>query len=444
MSDQKLSTQPYKGTRDFYPEDMRVRSYIFDRVRIILRTFGYDEYDGPMLEPFELYAAKSSEEIVREQLYNFKDRGERELAIRPEMTPTLARMVAGKQNELPKPIRWFSIPNLWRYERPQRGRLREHWQLNVDVFGGGSALAEDLEISQIIVALMSGFGAIGENQYEVRVNHRGLTNYIFKTMLGLSDEKIPVAGRLLDAALKMGKPAFQEALTKEGFSEKQIQLLASLMEKNAAENLKIELVKCPDYKHLTDLFEGLTKLGIAKHFRYDPSIMRGFLYYTGMVLEVYDLHPENNRALFGGGRYDNLVGLFGGKPLPGVGFGMGDVTFRNFLETHKLLPDLQSPSGIYIAHLGEAQFLDAQKLAADLRQALKPASREVAIITALEASSKPNKHFERAEKLHAKAIIFVGEQEVASKTYTLKNLALRETVVGDVQSIAQKYLDDWN
>ena len=148
-----LSTQPYKGTRDFYPEDMRVRQWMFGKIRACLLRQGYEEYDGPMLEPFELYASKTSEEIVNEQLYWLMDRGDRKMAMRPEMTPTLARMVAAKQNEIPRPIRWFSIPNLWRYERPQRGRLREHWQLNVDVFGG-NALAEDVELLSVIVALM--------------------------------------------------------------------------------------------------------------------------------------------------------------------------------------------------------------------------------------------------------------------------------------------------
>ncbi len=154
---QYLSTQPYKGTRDFYPEDFRVQRWMFENLRRVLARWGYQEYDGPMLEPFELYAAKSGEELVNQQLYWLMDRGERKLAVRPEMTPTMARMVAGKFHELPKPVRWFSIPNLWRYERPQRGRLREHWQLNVDVLGGDRVLA-DAEVIQIALELMKEFG----------------------------------------------------------------------------------------------------------------------------------------------------------------------------------------------------------------------------------------------------------------------------------------------
>ena len=413
-----LSTQPYKGTRDFYPMDMRVRNWMFSRLRKTLRTFGYEEYDGPMLEPFELYAAKTSEEIVNEQLYWLIDRGDRKLAIRPEMTPTLARMVAAKQNELPRPIRWFSIPNLWRYERPQRGRLREHWQLNVDTFGG-DPISEDLEIGQIIVAIMSGFGAI--SGYEVRLNHRGVTDHIFRELLKLTDAQIPVIGRLLDTAPKMAPGVFAASLAKEGLAPAQIELLESLLLKDAAKRLAKQLGDNPHFKHLVDLTAKLDALGIGNYFRYDPSIMRGFMYYTGMVLEVYDLHPENNRALFGGGRYDNLVGMFGGKPLPGVGFGMGDVTLRSFLEINKLLPDMKTPNGIYVAHLEDEQFMPAQKLAQDMRARFLDAAVEVPVMTSL-TPDKPRKIFTTAEKLGARAVIFVGPDDVKKGEFQMKDL----------------------
>lgn len=419
-----LSTQPYKGTRDFYPLDMRVRTWMFDRVRRTLKRFGYEEYDGPMLEPFELYASKTSEEIVNEQLYWMVDRGERKLAVRPEMTPTLARMVAGKQNELPRPIRWFAIPNLWRYERPQRGRLREHWQLNVDVFGG-EPMSEDLEICQVIVGIMEGFGAT--DGYEVRLNHRGVTNYIFTELLKLSDAQVPVVGRLLDAAMKMGEAAFAQALKKENLSDEQIAILKQVLHRD--ERLLAQLADRPEYRHLSELLEKLDALGLKKFFRYDPSIMRGFLYYTGMVLEVYDLHPENNRALFGGGRYDNLVGMFGGKPLPGVGFGMGDVTLRNFLDVHGLLPNMKQPSGIYVAHLDEAQLIDAQKLAAELRHAFAAAELDVPVLTAL-SPDKLKKIFASAEKLSARAVVFVGPDDVKNARFPMKDLVNGEQAQG--------------
>lgn len=426
MSKNQLSTQPYKGTRDFYPEDMQIRQYIFGGIRNALQSQGYLEYDGPMLEPFELYASKTSEEIVNEQLYWLIDRGERKLAIRPEMTPTLARMVAAKQNELAKPIRWFSIPNLWRYERPQRGRLREHWQLNVDVFGG-NPLAEDLEICQIIPELMSAFGATPEKKmYEVRINHRGLIDAIFGTLAEIPTEKQAQASHLLDAAPKMGEKAFEEALKKDGFSDRAISVLLSLLKPDASERLRKDLSENPHFQHLEKLLHSLERLGLRSLFRYDPSIMRGFLYYTGVVFEVFDLHPENNRALFGGGRYDNLVGAFQGAPLPGVGFGMGDVTFRNFLESHGLLPSLKQTDGIYVAALDEATLVEAQVLSRTLRNHLRApqvmASRKESIPVLCGLSpEKPKKAFVSAERLGARAIVFVGPDDVARAVFPMKD-----------------------
>ena len=418
---QFLSTQPYKGTRDFYPEDMRIRNWMFSRIKNSLKSFGYQEYDGPMLEPFELYASKTSEEIVNEQLYWMIDRGERKLAVRPEMTPTLARMVAAKVNELPKPIRWFSIPNLWRYERPQRGRLREHWQLNVDLFSG-NIFEEDLEICQVITSLMESFGA--KKGYEVRLNHRALTNTLFKNFLGLSDEKIPVVGRLFDAAPKMGLPDFEEALKKEGLEQKQIQPLKDLLSHDPESETLKKFKALPEYSHLEKLLSTLSSMGYESVFKFDPSIMRGFLYYTGMVLEVYDTHPDNNRALFGGGRYDNLIGMFGNTQLSGVGFGMGDVTLQNFLTTHQLLPQsLNAPSGLYVAPLFEEQKIAALEIAQKLRQSLAPFG--VSVLNALQAD-KMKKIFSVAEKLNVQFILFVGPDDLVKGEFPIKDLVTKE------------------
>src|SRR5215471_4545124 len=429
------STQPYKGTRDFYPAEMSIRNWVFNRLRKTLRSFGYEEYDGPMLEPFELYAAKTSEEIVNQQLYWLVDRGDRKLAIRPEMTPTLARMIAARQNELPRPIRWFSLPNLWRYERPQRGRLREHWQLNVDTFGG-EARAEDLEICQIVVAVMQGFGA--KDGYEVRLNHRGLIDHLLTNILAIAPDRVPAVGGLLDAAPKTGIDAFRAALESEGLTPEQTSVLTGLLAPDAAERLAKLLGEHPHYRHLTDLMQNLGALGIGARFRFDPSIMRGFLYYTGMVLETYDLHPDNNRSLFGGGRYDNLVGLYGGKPLAGVGFGMGDVTLQNFLRVHGLLPDLKKPAGIFVAHLSDAELIEAQRLAQVLRKSFAAAGADVPVMTALEAE-KPKRIFDAAEKLGARAVIFVGPDEVKTGRFPMKDLVTKEQATAPAEELAQLF-----
>ncbi len=450
---QPLSSQPYKGTRDFYPEDMQIRQWMFNCARSVLRSFGYQEYDGPILEPFELYAAKTSEEIVNEQLYSLIDRGDRKLALRPEMTPTLSRMVAAKQNELPKPIRWFSIPNLWRYERPQKGRLREHWQINVDVFGG-NAFCQDLEICELIVALMDGFGA--KDGYKIKLNHRGLTLHLFSEILKLPAQKIPVVGRLLDAALKMEKQAFTKALKEEGLDPAQVQTLLSILE---PQDISKIFLNNPEYLYLQKILNGLKSLNIDSCFELDPAIMRGFMYYTGLVFEVYDLHPENNRAILGGGRYDNLVSLFGGAPLSGVGFGLGDVTLRNFLEVRGLIPQFKKPKNLFIASVTDGEFLAVQKLAKNFREKFKEFGKAVSVLTSLEAQ-RPKKSFQIAEKLDARAIIFVGPtenlrpehvrdvhatesnanstqyNEGAKQVFTMKDLVTGEQLQGNVDELA--------
>ncbi len=250
----KLSTEPYKGVQDFYPEDMAVEKYIFSVWRKVAEQFGYVEYSASPLEPTELYAEKSGEEIVNEQTFTFTDRGGRSVTLRPEMTPTLARMVAAKRRELKFPLRWYSIPNLFRYEKPQRGRRREHYQFNADLLGF-DALEADKEVLAMAYAIMKEFGAKDED-YEIRIN-----------------------------------------------------------------NAETKLFK-----------------EIAPNLVHDPSLARGQAYYTGMVFEIFDKNTENPRAIAGGGRYDNLLELFGVEPLPAVGFAMGDITLRDFLETHKLGP----------------------------------------------------------------------------------------------------------
>lgn len=251
----KLDTAPYKGVRDFYPEDMRIQNFIFNTWKKVVERKGYEEYSASPLEHTEIYAEKSGEEIVREQTFTFKDRGDRSVTLRPEMTPTLARMVAARRRGLKFPLRWFSIPNLFRYEKPQRGRKREHYQLNADLLGV-PGLDGDKEIITLLYEIMKEFGA-KDSDFEIRVN-----------------------------------------------------------------NCNFE-----DFKNLTP------------NMAFDETLARGQAYYTGTVFEIFDKDPENPRALAGGGRYDNLLELFDAEPVPAVGFGMGDITMRDFLETHKLLPN---------------------------------------------------------------------------------------------------------
>jgi histidyl-tRNA synthetase len=427
-----LSTQPYKGTRDFYPDEMKVRSWIFARMREVCESFGYQEYDGPMLEPFELYAAKSGEEIVNQQLYWLMDRGERKMAVRPEMTPTMARMVAGKVSELPKPVRWFSIPNLWRYERPQRGRLREHWQLNVDVLGGDPLYA-DAELLSLAFEMMRKFG--GEKHVSIRVNNRRLMDELFQKRLGFSAEKTLKVIKLVDARAKIGEEKYAAALVETGVNEAERKSLEGFFS-SSLEKLSREMPGT-GVDEVTKLFRLLEESGIATSgdatnteakVVFDPMIMRGLDYYTGTVFEMFDTSPENRRAMFGGGRYDNLVGLFGKEKLSGVGFGMGDVTLRDFLETHGLLPKMVPSVDVFISLPKEEYRATAEKLARELRaQGLKTMSP-------LEVGGF-GVQLKQAAKHGAKHVVLFGESEFAEGKVLVKNLEKGEQTTVSFQAV---------
>ena len=326
---QKVGTEPYKGVRDFYPEDMAVLNYIFSVWRETVEKAGYQEYGASPLEYAELYRSKGSDEIVNDQMYVFKDKGDREVALRPEMTPTLARMIAARRRGLKLPLRWFSIPNVFRYERPQRGRKREHFQLNCDLMGyvDKEPLKTDAELISLAYKIMKAFGAKDED-FQININSRkfikGLVavNTFDKPELQAEIEKKVL--RALDQYGKVPKEETEKVLMEHGIP---VEILnADYFESSAHKNTE---------SGIPELLAELKKLGVP-NAKFDPKIARGFDYYTGMVFEVNDTNPENPRALFGGGRYDNLLEIFGVEPLPTVGFGMGDVTIRDFLETHGL------------------------------------------------------------------------------------------------------------
>ena len=410
-----LSTQPYKGARDFYPEDKLLQNYLFETFRSVAEQFGYEQYDAPILENIELFKAKSGEEIVNEQTYSFTDRGDREVVIRPEMTPSVSRMVAGKRQELGYPLRWYSIPVLWRYERPQRGRLREHWQLNVDIFGVSDNSAEH-ELILLANTIMKKFGA-SNSMYSFKVNHRGLMNHIFDSYLGLSAEQSHDISKLIDKMHKIPPEDFkngvQAALNPEQRAEKIDDKLIELLRAKEISQLPEEIASSKPAKELADLLTKLSDSGIS-NVEFDISIMRGFDYYTGIVFEMSDTDAENPRSIMGGGRYDGLVGLFGVEPVATVGFGWGDVTLSDFLTTHDLLPKVQSKTDVYAILIGDV-YEKSQKLISKLR--------EEGINVAVDNSDKklPSK-IKNALKKNVKYAIFIGQEELASNTYNLKNL----------------------
>lgn len=323
-----LSTDSYKGVRDFYPADWARMEAMFMRIRETLRLSGYEEYNASPLERSELYEAKTSEEIVTEQTYTFTDRGDRSVTLRPEMTPTLARMVAGKRRELTYPLRWFSIGNRFRYERPQKGRLREFYQADIDLIGLSEGEA-DIEVVHLVSKILKSFGAT-ETDFIIRMNSRPLLNAACAAA-GLSDENLRQYLHLLDKKPKMSAEDF--ATTSRAIST--IDPLSIIEDPSDVPEVATEK------QRLLDRIAAIATRGV-NNVIFDSSITRGFDYYTGMVFEVYDTDPTNSRALFGGGRYDGLVALFGGEPIPAVGFALGDVTLSDFLETHSLTPKLDT------------------------------------------------------------------------------------------------------
>ncbi len=406
----KLSTEPYKGVRDFFPEDMAAENYIFNTWRKCVESFGYTEYSASLLEPAELYKSKTSEEIVNEQTYTFTDRGDREVTLRPEMTPTVARMISARKRELGFPARWYSIPNVFRYERPQRGRLREHWQLNVDVFGLAGTEA-DIEILSIASTIMKSFGA-KESDFEIKISSRKLMNAIFSNWYEIDDQKSKALQKLLDKKSKMDEEVFR------GEAEKIIGKPFEFLNLSKGSSDYQEAMAFPAIlqakQEIDSIIEALNKKGI-KNVSYDETIIRGFDYYTGTVFEVFDTNPENNRSVFGGGRYDNLLSLFGGDSLPAYGFGMGDVTIRDFLETRGLLPKYSSSAEIMVCVIDEASREYADAVADELRAT----GKNVAVNYTYKSIGDQIKS---AVKQAIAYIIVIGEEEAKNKSYKIKNL----------------------
>ena len=418
MGKNLLSVQPYKGTRDFYPEEMDVRNWFFGIIKETLKKFNYREYGGPMLESYDLYVAKSGEEIVNEQTYHFEDNGGRMLAIRPEMTPTVARMVAAKLGSLNMPLRWFSIPNLYRYEKPQRGRLREHWQVNVDMFGS-DAIETDLELLMVASELLKSFGA-DETMFTIKINNRRFYNDLFETYLGLDKEGARKVSKAIDKKHKMSEESFLEYLAELGLNKEQIEKLNSFFKLSLDEMIDL----CPESqgaKELKELFALINEAGMSEFCEFDFSIIRGLDYYTGTVFEVYDNDVNNNRAMFGGGRYDNLVNLFvENSNVSGVGFGFGDVTLENFLVSHNLIPEMKSSMPeVLITRFPEIPYVEYLKISKLLRENNIAAT----IYTDNKKLSKQMKY--AADEKYDYAII-LGEDEIKAGTVVLKDLSIGE------------------
>lgn len=400
-----------KGTRDFYPEDQRVQNHIFSTWRKAALRFGYEEYEGPMFEHLELYTGKSGDEIVT-QLYNFVDKGNREIALRPEMTPTLARLVIQKGSALKKPFKWFSMPRLFRYERAQKGRLREFFQLNLDILGTDSVYAE-ADLLCAIAAMMADFG-LSSADYTMGVSSRKMLA-CFLEELGAPDATKVYP--LLDRRLKMKPEEFATELAATGLDASQCARLDAFMSCKSIAEVQA-LIAAPATvaacDELVELFRILNAAGIADCVGLDLSVVRGLAYYTGIVFEVFD-KGKNMRAVAGGGRYDSLTEVLGGQKVPGVGFGMGDVVLADLLRDRGLLPVGRSDLHVYVASFTN-DMPAVFRVATALRSLGLHCSHPL-------APAKMGKQMELANAAGARMVVYVDGDKASAGEYEYKVLA---------------------
>jgi histidyl-tRNA synthetase len=400
----KTTIQSVKGTRDFYPEEMAVRAWLYDTVRRVSESFGYQEYDGPFLESVDLYAAKSGDELVNQQSYVFPDRGGDLITLRPELTPSLARLVAQRQRQLVYPLRWWSWGPFWRYERPQKGRAREFFQWNIDLIGPDTP-ETDAELVAIAVTFFKEAG-VTPQQVNILVNDRRLMNAQFQ-QLGIQNELRQGVLRLIDRLEKLS-PSEWDAYAREiGLSAQQL------------DGLKARLTDSELWRQSPELqrfFTAIQALGVSEYVRFAPHIIRGLLYYTGTVFEAWDVAGEF-RSLFGGGRYDNLVSDVGGDPLPAVGFAMGDMVATLVLRKYGCLPkDVSaSPAQVLVTVFDESLLPSSLTLAAQLRK------------SGLNVASYPEpaklaKQFKYADRMGMRVAVILGPDEQATGMVNIKDL----------------------
>jgi histidyl-tRNA synthetase len=399
-----------KGTRDFYPEEMALRSWLYEKVRKVSQSFGYQEYEGPFLERIDLYAAKSGEELVNQQSYVFEDRGGDKISLRPELTPTLARMVAQRQQQLTYPLRWWSFGPFWRYEQPQKGRTREFFQWNIDLIGVNSAEA-DAEMIAIAASIFKEVG-LGPDAVRIAINSRRMMDSEFER-LGISQEMKKTVFRVIDRRDKMPSKEWEEYALSMGLTAEQLQGILTMQ---ADPDL---WKKSPD---LVRAFEILERMGLKDYVEFDPEVIRGLDYYTGIVFEAQA--RNGGRAIFGGGHYDNLVAAVGGDPLPGVGFAMGDVMISIILRERNLVPEIKlAPADVFVTVFDDLSLPDSFALSAELRAAgLK--------VSVYPEAAKLQKQLKYADRIAVRYVLIAGPDEQAAGQVTVKDLTSRtqETV----------------
>jgi len=411
--------QSVKGTREFYPEQMALRNFIYEKVGAAARSFGYQEWDAPFIETIDLYAAKSGEELVKKQSFTFTDRGGDFVTLRPELTPSLARMIAAKQGELAFPVRWWSFGPFWRYEQPQKGRTREFFQWNIDMLGVSSPEA-DAELIAVGATFLRSVG-LSPELAAIYVNNRRLMDSEFDA-LDIPQEKRLEVSNMVDRRTKMEPAKWDTYVLDGGLSQTQLDGLKAVLG-------NFDLWKKSD--ELVRLFSALEALGVKEYVKFDPNIMRGLLYYTGTVFEAFDTSGSVKRAILGGGRYDNLLADVGGQPLSGVGFAMGDVVMGIVLQEKGLLPEfIPSPAPVLVTIFEESLQRESYSLAAELRSAGLN-------VLCYPEPVKLQKQFKFADKMKARIVVTVGPDEAASGQVAIKNLVSGEQVIVKRETAAE-------
>ena len=418
---EKLNTNPPKGTRDFYPEDMRLRTWLFDSWRNVARTYGFSEYDAPVLESEALYVRKAGEEVT-EQLYNFIDKGNRTVALRPEMTPSLARMVLAKGGGLPLPLKWFSIPQCWRYERMTRGRRREHYQWNMDIWGVSGEEAE----AELISAMVYFFSSVGLTSSDVgiKVNSRLVIGEIL-TELGIPPEKFAATCVLIDKLEKVPLDSIQGDLEELGLDRSVVEKLLDVLTRKSIDELKATLGdESAAVQQLTNFMALCKAYEIEDWIVFDASVVRGLAYYTGIVFEAFDRKGEL-RAIAGGGRYDKLLEVFGGDPTPAAGFGFGDAVIVELLKERNVLPSFATSDTDTVIFAMSKDFYPAAIQASTI---LRKAGQAVDVVLEDKKSKWVFKH---ADRIGAKFCAIIGADEYANGAVAIKNLreGTQETVI---------------
>jgi len=412
------------GFRDFYPEDLTLRNHIFAIWRSVAQRYGFEEYDGPPLESLELYTQKSGEEIVQ-QLYTFRDKGDRDVALRPEMTPTLARMVAANAQALKKPIRWFSIPQLFRYERTQRGRLREHFQLNMDIIGEAGPLA-DAELIAAAIDIMRAFG-FGPGDFAAKLSDRRVLRALLLGY-GVPEAKLPVVYGIID---KTGRDKeAPESLVVEGGKIP----WAGLRDLDRASDVLASLPGGPaSIEPLREVMGALQHMGLGEFVELDLSIVRGLAYYTGVVFELFD-KQRKLRAICGGGRYDGLLGAAGGPDLPALGFGMGDVVLGELLKERGVAPKASTELGAFLIAVGGDDVAWMLRLAHAMRD------RGIAVEYGLRHAGV-RKQLELAAARGAPRAVIIGPEERQAGLAVVRDLQAGSEAKVPLDKLLNGYFD---